>query len=88
MGKTMLKIATLILLLASGTALADQSIRGYTRQDGTYVQPYHRSAPNSSQYDNYSSQGNTNPYTGQRGTERNEYSPPSYDRYGRQRGSQ
>jgi hypothetical protein len=87
-GKTMLKITTLILLLASGTALADQSVSGYTRQDGTYVQPYHRSAPNGSQYDNYSSQGNVNPYTGQRGTERNDNSPPAYDRYGRQRGSQ
>lgn len=68
------------LLSVFGTSFADQSVRGYTRKDGTYVQPYMRSSPDSQRWNNYSSQGNTNPYTGQRGYERNEFSnPPAYN---------
>jgi len=69
------------LLFAVGTALAaDQSVNGYYRKDGTYVQPYDRSAPNNPLYDNYSSKGTRNPWTGERGSERNEYStPPVYN---------
>ncbi len=46
----------------------DVSVRGHTRKDGTYVQPHHRKAPNSSKLDNYSTKGNVNPYTGKEGT--------------------
>lgn len=53
----------------------DQSVRGYTRQNGTYVQPYHRTTPDNSLYNNYSTQGNINPYTGQMGTV-NPYTQP------------
>lgn len=42
--------------------------QGYTTQNGTYVQPHYQSAPNSTQYDNWSTRGNVNPYTGQVGT--------------------
>ena len=70
-----------LLALASfvGAVQADTSVRGYTRKDGTYVQPHMRSSPDSNPYNNYSTQGNTNPYTGQAGT-RNpyEYQTPSY----------
>lgn len=69
----------LILMATTAGALADQSVRGYVRKDGTYVAPYIRSNPNSIKYDNYSSQGNSNPYTGQKGYVPNEIStPPSY----------
>lgn len=47
---------------------ADQYVNGYYRKDGTYVQSYHRSAPDDNFYNNYSSQGNTNPYKGKEGT--------------------
>lgn len=43
-------------------------VRGYTRKDGTYVQPHKRSSPNSTTYDNWSTRGNINPYTGKMGT--------------------
>jgi hypothetical protein len=59
-------IGTLLLAL-SLAAGADQPVRGYTRQDGTYVAPYVRSNPNSTSSDNYSTRGNSNPYTGERG---------------------
>lgn len=40
---------------------------GYYRSNGTYVKPYYSSTPNSYKYDNWSSKGNYNPYTGARG---------------------
>jgi hypothetical protein len=40
---------------------------GYTRQNGTYVQPYYQTNPNSTQYDNYSTHGNYNPHNGSYG---------------------
>lgn len=71
----------LLVLSLSAVAFADETVRGYTRRDGTYVAPHQQTSPNQYRYDNYSSQGNTNPYTGQRGYERNEYStPPVYNR--------
>ena len=54
--------------LASSAAFADTYVNGYYRDNGTYVQPYHRSNPDSSRDNNYSSQGNYNPYTGKQGT--------------------
>lgn len=57
-----------ILALVSTTVFADEHVPGYFRKDGTYVSPYHRTVPNDTPYDNYSTKGNTNPYTGQPGT--------------------
>ena len=42
-------------------------VSGYTRKDGSYVQPYFRTAPNSTNRDNFSTKGNVNPYTGKPG---------------------
>jgi len=61
-------LIVLTLLLISGQAIADQYVNGYYKDNGTYVQPYYRSNSNSTQYDNYSTKGNTNPYTGSQGT--------------------
>lgn len=44
------------------------SVSGYTRSNGTHVSSYHRTSPNSTQRDNYSTIGNINPYTGKSGT--------------------
>ena len=43
-------------------------VRGYTRSSGTYVQPYYRTSPNSTRYDNYSYKNNYNPYSRKYGT--------------------
>ena len=61
-------ILALIALSVAAPAMAQVQVKGYTRKDGTYVAPHYRSAPNSSIYDNYSTKGNTNPYTGKAGT--------------------
>lgn len=61
------------LLLASALTininlLADTDVKGYRKKDGTYVAPHKRSDSNSRKDDNWSSKGNTNPYTGKKGT--------------------
>lgn len=62
----------IILLLASfafaTSVYADQHVSGYVRRDGTVVQPYVRSDANNTRNDNYGTRGNTNPYTGTRGS--------------------
>jgi hypothetical protein len=89
-GKSMKVISAIIsaalLAILSFSVIADQSVRGYTRRDGTYVAPHYRSSPNQYRFDNYGAQGNTNPYTGERGSQRHEFSdPPAYNKPSRQR---
>ena len=60
-------IATLFIITST---LADTSVKGYYKSNGTYVQPHYRSLPNSTTSDNWSTSGNTNPYTGEKGTRR------------------
>ena len=59
--------ALAIFLLFVGTAHAQVHQNGYFRQDGTYIAPTNRTIPNQTQSDNYSNQGNFNPYSGQYG---------------------
>lgn len=53
-----------------GAGLNPNSVyhQGYTTHSGTYVAPHYQSIPNGTQYDNWGTRGNTNPYTGQAGT--------------------
>lgn len=76
-GNNMKKIIGMIVLSACCTvALADNYVKGYAKKDGTYVQPHYQTAPDNSRTNNYSAQGNTNPYTGQKGNV-NPYQPPA-----------
>ena len=77
--KTLFASAT-VLALIGGTAMAQgyNYHQGYTTRDGTYVQPHYQTNPDNNPYNNWSTQGNTNPFTGQPGT-RN----PSGSIYGR-----
>jgi hypothetical protein len=61
-------IALAITLLALPAFARGTYVHGYTRKNGTYVQPYHRSSPDGTVTNNYSFHGNTNPYTGSVGT--------------------
>jgi len=40
----------------------------YVQEDGTYVSPHFRTAPDGNSYNNWSTKGNANPYTGEKGT--------------------
>ncbi len=66
----------LVALFICSIAFAEH-VNGYYRKNGTYVNSYERSSPNSTVRDNYSYKGNTNPYTGQTGTNYNRNSPSS-----------
>ena len=79
------------LVLSASAAMAQNYHSGYVRRDGTYVAPHYQSAPDNSRTNNYSAQGNVNPYTGQAGTV-NPYAQPApytapanpYNSYGTQ----
>lgn len=65
-------LITLIILFASAfaafTTEAATRVRGYYKpRSGSYVMPHYRSSPNSTSWDNYSTRGNYNPYTGKKG---------------------
>ncbi len=70
-------IALIATVLAASTAYADQYVNGHYRRDGTYVQGHYRSSPDGNSYNNWSTKGNVNPYTGRAGQD-----SPSYGGYG------
>lgn len=82
----MLKKTLLICIFAlatlTGQAFAkDTYVRGHYRKDGSYVQPHYRSAPDSTVTNNYSFEGNRNPYTGNVGNNhyRHDLTSPNYE---------
>ena len=61
-------VATIFLaVLLTLPAEAVEHVRGHIRKDGKYIAPHNRTTANNTQRDNWSSKGNTNPYTGKRG---------------------
>jgi hypothetical protein len=54
-------------------------VRGHFRKNGSYVAPHYRSSPDGNFYNNWSTYGNINPYTGEVGTRKY----PSVKRYSR-----
>jgi hypothetical protein len=56
------------VLGSSAYAQGTNSVGGHIRRDGTYVPPHQRTNPNTNVYDNWSTKGNVNPYTGKAGT--------------------
>jgi hypothetical protein len=63
--KTTILISSLLLALP---AAADTYVRPHINKDGEYVEGHFRTKSNSTKLDNYSTKGNTNPYTGKKGT--------------------
>jgi hypothetical protein len=74
------------LLAASPAAFADNYVNGYYRKNGTYVEPHYKSDPNTSKFDNFSTRGNTNPYTGRSGSV-DPYKTDNSNNYGSSYGS-
>jgi len=68
--KTLLLAAGLaVLFIAPAFAQGIVLHRGYVTRDGIYHVPHYQTAPNGTRLDNWSTQGNSNPFTGRRGTE-------------------
>jgi len=66
MKKIILSIVFSLVLINS--VFADVYVNPYYRSDGTYVEGHYRSSPDSSVSNNWSYSGNTNPYTGEVGS--------------------
>jgi hypothetical protein len=52
----------------TGSNPSSHQTKGYTRKDGTYVQPHYQTNPNGTTRDNYNTRGNYNPHNGKVGT--------------------
>jgi len=66
---TFVLIATLFLCCPGANAQRRSVyVHGYFRSNGTYVSPHFRSAPDGNFFNNWSTAGNINPYTGMMGT--------------------
>ena len=87
-----LRIVTVAVVLLATVDFASASdrvrVKGYLRKDGTYVQPHYRTAPDGRFYNNWSTYGNVNPYTGEFGkklypstTKPRDLVPPSLPAY-------
>lgn len=63
-------ISLVLLLGVSSFAEAKiSSVRGYIKPStGKYVAPYFKTSPNKTKFDNFSTKGNINPFTGKKGT--------------------
>ncbi len=79
----MKKIICFLILLAvialgsaySQTNTSSKYQKGYIKkQSGTYVQPHYKTTANKTNTDNYSTKGNTNTYTGAKGSKAQDYS--------------
>lgn len=63
----MKKLLILLLLITFVTPAYAEYVRGYYKSNGTYVNGYNRTRADYTKLNNYSTQGNYNPYTGQQG---------------------
>ena len=72
--KKLLRHVMIVMSLGAFLASASQGaesmtrVKGYQKKSGTQVAPHNRTNPDNSKFNNYSSKGNTNPYTGKKGT--------------------
>jgi hypothetical protein len=62
--------ALLLTVALSVVPMLGKTVRGYTKKNGTVVQPHQRTSGNKTETDNYSSKGNQNPYTGKKGSKK------------------
>lgn len=81
----MKKMILLAALLSSAAMARDVYVQPHVTRNGSYVQGHYQTAPDHNVYNNYSTQGNINPYTGQSGTvnpytlPQPAYRPPTYN---------
>lgn len=70
MKKYILALVLFLGLLSFSASAEAKTVRvkGYYKPStGTYVAPSYRTSPNKSKFDNYSTKGNYNPYSGKTG---------------------
>ena len=52
----------------TGSNIFSTGVKGHFKSNGTYVKSHRRSRKNSTEFDNWSTRGNFNLYTGKRGS--------------------
>ena len=65
---SLLLVGALFTVSSSVVEARTIRVKSYTTSRGTYVNSYYRTSPNRYSFDNYSSKGNYNPYSGRTGT--------------------
>ena len=73
---------SLAFIAFAGFSQTTTTVKGYTKSNGTYVQPHQRTTPNGTNTDNYTVKPNSNPTTGQSGT-RAADNTPAASNYGK-----
>ncbi len=74
-----------LLFIGIALSASAQSPRyqgGYEKSNGTYVEGHYKTSRNSTNHNNFSTSGNYNSYTGQKGSRARDYSSDAYN-YGR-----
>lgn len=61
-------LVMILLSFSAGSAQARiSSVKGYYRSSGAYVAPHYKTTSNRTKIDNWSSKGNSNPFSGKKG---------------------
>ena len=68
MRRTIAIIAVLLAAVGFASAQGYHYVEGHTTKNGTYVPGHNQTNPSGTINDNWSTQGNTNPFTGKPGT--------------------
>ena len=68
--KFVFKLVIVCYVFSGNILLADDYVNGYYKKNGTYDKGHYRSSPNSTKKDNFTTDGNKNPYTGEKGTKK------------------
>ena len=69
--KSLIFIFFIVFIGVPSIALAkpgSHSVKGHVTKHGTYVAPHHATNRDRTKLNNWSTKGNTNPYTGKKGT--------------------
>lgn len=77
--RKLVALAAALFVVAPAIAQSSTSVRGHYRKNGAYVQPHRRTTPDSSRSNNWSTRGNINPHTGQKGA-KDPYAPNTRSR--------
>lgn len=67
---------------STGTSTDVKYQEGYIKSDGKYVQPHYKTKSNKTNVDNYSTDGNSNLFTGKKGSRAQDDSPKA-NNYGK-----
>lgn len=69
MNKVLVSLLILSFLFSCAYAIR---VKGYyEKSTDKYVMPHNKTSPDSQKWNNYSTKGNVNPFTGKKGTKRN-----------------